>query len=401
MNQEATRTSDTRIPEVPVRAAVPVVPPACALALGLGALPWLGAGIAGWVLAAVLAAALLVGAWFVRSRMRALDEALRAEHRAHAAALAQVPEQTDVERLARQVLPIWSRHVESARALAEQAIEGLAGSFAAITGRLERAVQSSEATAGTLVNGGSGHSLVAVLEESRAALGGIVQALHGMVSDKQAVMKELTGLATLASDLRAMVDDVTQIADQTNLLALNAAIEAARAGDAGRGFAVVADEVRRLSALSKETATRISSRVQAAGTAMERTVNVARQQVDADAATVRGAEASIGNVIERYQHSVQNLSQAAQLLHTEGTGVRDEIRQLLVDLQFQDRMSQILRQVMGDMTRLETALADASGPAQICPDQWLQDMERTYATHEQRVNHGAKAGAASDDISFF
>lgn len=378
-----------------------VLPGVGAAALAVIALPALGRGTTAWALAGLIVLALGVLAWAMQRHVRALEGALADERRASAAALARVPEETAAERLARCILPIWCKHIETARGQAEQAIEGLARSFATIAERLERAVQSSESTAGSLARSESQHSLVAVIEESRLALGAIVQALQGMAAEKQTLMKELTGLATLAGDLRTMVDDVTEIAEQTNLLALNAAIEAARAGDAGRGFAVVADEVRRLSALSKETASRISSRVEAAGRTMDNTVHIARQQVDYDAATVRSAESSIGAVMSRFGAATQTVAQAAALLQTEGSGVRDEISSLLVELQFQDRMSQILRQVMTDMAKLEAALVAPSEHARLDPEHWLSDMECTYATHEQRVNHGARRETPSDDIRFF
>jgi len=134
---------------------------------------------------------------------------------------------------------------------------------------------------------------------------------------------------------------------------------------------------------------------------MEHTVQMARQQVDCDASTVRDAETSIGAVMTRFRDSTEGIAEAAAILRSEGSGVREDIAALIVDLQFQDRMSQILRQVMSDMTKLEAALVQPDARSALSPEQWLQNMERTYATHEQRVNHGLKGDEPAGSINFF
>jgi methyl-accepting chemotaxis protein len=90
-------------------------------------------------------------------------------------------------------------------------------------------------------------------------------------SESQAMLNSQTQeLSSKATDIRNVLEIISDIADQTNLLALNASIEAARAGEAGRGFAVVADEVRALAAKTQNSLTKINAGVQAVVYGVER-----------------------------------------------------------------------------------------------------------------------------------
>jgi methyl-accepting chemotaxis protein len=97
-------------------------------------------------------------------------------------------------------------------------------------------------------------------------------------SDNQAALSSQTQeLSGKASDIRKVLEIISDVADQTNLLALNASIEAARAGEAGRGFAVVADEVRALAAKTQNSLTQINTGVQAVIQGVERVCSANEQ----------------------------------------------------------------------------------------------------------------------------
>ncbi|MGN0505805.1 MAG: methyl-accepting chemotaxis protein [Lachnospiraceae bacterium] len=73
-------------------------------------------------------------------------------------------------------------------------------------------------------------------------------------------MELLQGMAT---EMKEIINIISNIAGKTNMLALNASIEAARAGDAGRGFAVVADQITQLANQTKSATDNIATMVNA------------------------------------------------------------------------------------------------------------------------------------------
>ena len=352
-----------------------------------------------WVAGASTAVAVAIGLWAVTNAASAQDNATTDAADAEAASSLQHAQAAGLEKLTTSVLPIWVRNVESARSLAQTSIEGLASSFSNLMSRLETAVATSEQTTGG--SEGSQSSLVGLLTESRADLQAIVSDLQSAVRAKSGMLDDISQLAGMTMELKARVADVASVARQTNLLALNAAIEAATAGERAQGFAVVAREVRALSRLSGEAAKGIAQKVEMAGAAMEKTIASARAYAAQDAEAIRRAEAAIASVVGRFQASTSGLDASARDLQSRGREIRGEIQLLIVDLQFQDRMSQILQQVTKDMEKLEGKLKTEGGSFSPDVEAWLAEMKSTYATAEQRNNHDGGGQSSGDAITFF
>ncbi|CAK0754194.1 methyl-accepting chemotaxis protein [Gammaproteobacteria bacterium] len=315
----------------------------------------------------------------------------------------------DLERICLEVLPIFSRQVETSRAQTEEAITDLSRRFAAIVERLEQSLSSSRTSTEQFTDNHIHHGKVGggLFSQSETRLTSVVRALEGTVTDKNRILAEVHRLTDQMDALNQMALDVKKIADHTNLLALNAAIEAARAGSYGGGFGVVADEVRRLSRQSGETGKHMGEQVAALHNAVGAALAAAEESAHREGQMVAGAEGSIHQVLADFREFTERLESSASELRTSSAGIRKEIEDVLVALQFQDRTSQILALVCKNIDSLynqvltHTKTREQGGKAPpIDIRDWLAHMELSYTTWEQRRDHRSnKSGVEPGDKS--
>lgn len=383
-------------------AAAPVLLPVIAGLLALGASS-LNAGLPDAALATVL---VLVGAaatWWAVHQCRTAQRGLADTVRAQCV--------DGLEPLCRGVLPVWSGQVEIARSQTESAINDLALRFGNLSQRLESAVASSQATSQSS-NAGAGQGVVALLHSSETDLSSIISSLRSALKEKESLLQEVRALSRFTEELRDMAQNVGSIAHQTNLLAINAAIEAARAGEVGRGFAVVASEVRKLSQLSAETGKKMSATVETVNGAIAKTLQVSSQYALQDEAMTANSEQIIEKVLDRFRTTATGLNDSADMMRSESQLIHSEISDVLVALQFQDRVSQVLSHVRNDLDKLtstldasEQDLANGARPQTLDATGWLEALTSTFTMPEQHAvtQGGAQpvAQSSATEITFF
>ncbi|HEX7688527.1 MAG TPA: methyl-accepting chemotaxis protein [Burkholderiaceae bacterium] len=360
-----------------------------------------GASLAHSPAVAAVVGAVLVAAGVALDRRRARRE--RHERDAAGAFVA------GTDQLGQEVLPLWSAHIENSRQQMETAIAALSQRFAGIVDRLDQTLRAQN-------DDGAGRGLASLFEHSDARLREVLGSLKEAMASNGAMHEEVQSLGRFVAELQQMAAEVADIAQQTNLLAINAAIEAAHAGIEGRGFAVLAQEVRKLSAMSGETGQRMAAKVAVIAQAIDAARASAEASAQREAASLGASDDAINEVLGRFRDVTQAMESSATTLKHESEGIQSEIVEALVQLQFQDRVSQRMTHVRQNMERLPALLADsrrrfdASGElASVDARVLLDELEGSYAMVDERTTHAGEAGtpaapaasASLEEVTFF
>lgn len=297
-------------------------------------------------------------------------------------------------------LGIWAKQIENARQQTESAITDLTMRFGDIVQKMDmgiaRSRQESEAHAAEAAQDGS---------QAEKYLSQVITALREIQHSRDVLTAEISSIVAYTSELQRMAEDVKMIAFQTNMLSLNAAIEAAHAGEAGKGFAVVAHEVQMLSKASRDTGQNINQRIEAI-TGTLRKIDEHNKSVSGfDAEAIRTSEESIRTVLERQRERARQFTAAAHAARDESNTIKNDVEDALVKLQFQDRVSQILAQIVTSMEQAGSPTDAAQRDSNVVDleSRRLEQMASSYTTDEQRRIHaGLEAQAvAPGEATFF
>ncbi|MBL8699077.1 MAG: hypothetical protein JNK67_11930 [Alphaproteobacteria bacterium] len=240
-----------------------------------------------------------------------------------------------------------------------------------------------------------GDSEVETAEVIQVIDGRLGSLMSQIVQTSKHSVKVVYSLDDVVGDLgqvEQLIADVERINKQTNLLALNARIEAARAGEAGKGFGVVAHEVQELSKSMNAIANRMRSGIGQVASGIRSSHAAVRESANVDMTDLIVAREEIVKLmqalIEQYKGLTETVAGAMEISRESSALISRSV----VDMQFQDRATQRLQNVVDALSTLQAALesmqetsASSSGLPDGTPDEaWLRSLISQRSLGEMR-----------------
>lgn len=302
--------------------------------------------------------------------------------------------------MAREIVPVWRRHLSASREEADRGVNALLQHFSSLSDGLNGAISAAEGNRDAHVTAGAADDLV---ERHPEILQSLTEPLERLRTERRAMLEMLREVETGHQSLQRVAAELSRHARHVGLVAMNAAIEANRAGQAKGGFGAVAEEVREMALTAQKSGHELDELV---GATTERLVRLRRDTELAEASdealeieTRVRARALVDLLVG---HLGTALEQSRQLRET-SRQLRESLDGVFVGFQFQDRLNQMLGSLHDDLDRFEQWLREpaASATAQDAA-QWLRQLESTYTMQEQHAfHHGTGQIRKAAAVEFF
>ena len=301
-----------------------------------------------------------------------------------------------------QVLPVWSRQISTSRDVGDKAVTKLTVLFGDIVSRLEDMLKISRRSAHAETVQGSEKGFLDVVANSKADIKSVLTdlkaALEVVNDSKDMLLAEITMYSV---KMKEMAEDANLVAFQSQIIALNAEIEAARAGEAGRAFGAVVSEMRQLARQSRDASKKMTHQVDSIDSAMIRFYENDKEMSVKESQQLSSAEAMFNDIMERFNKVTVELEDSISILGAESKHIQNSISSALVQLQFQDRVSQIMDHVASNINVLdELTEADMQN---LDADAWLNEMKNKFTVEEEHGNLSGDqtSSVQSSSLTFF
>ena len=283
-----------------------------------------------------------------------------------------------------QVVPVWRRQLEMAKAATEVGFESMLETF----GRLSQGLSDVADRAEKLSPAQDAGATDQLLNDRPEVIDTLLAPVSKVLAQHERVAEQLSESSHALAGLAQMAKDMKGFARHTRMVAMNASIEANRIShERGGGFDAVAKEVRTLGARCDELAEQIHSHV----ASLNQKIKPLRRDAELQDSSAEEMQLELRTSARLAMESLvgdigRNMTSSRELREA-SSKVRDDLDEVLMGFQSGDRVSQMMAILAKDMERLAEWNA---GPAQAKladATEWLAALDQSYTMEEQRTQH--------------
>ena len=308
--------------------------------------------------------------------------------------------------LCETAFPTWSKQAGSCAQILESEVTDISLAISSMAEEISTAMTICADVVGEIVSRTEDRSDGS---DNREKMQSVADSLQRTVETRGSLLDDVNTLGPLTNGLETMANDVMEISTQTKLLALNATIEASRAGEAGKGFGVVASEVRALAMRSAEIA---EAKVKSSTDIQEKirhTQASADQAAEVENKMIEASNINMESILGEHDTTMRNLVTALAEIQGIDSKYRQSVSDVIIALQFQDRVGQILGNVSMSCESGLSLLVESIENNTRCIDfePWVEEMNSCFTTAEERENlrivrgdSTSESGAVAGEVSF-
>jgi methyl-accepting chemotaxis protein len=182
-------------------------------------------------------------------------------------------------------------------------------------------------------------------------------------------------------DTSGLITHIQKITKQTRLLALNATIESARAGEAGKSFAVVANEVKDVAQEIANLSDDMNSKITSVQNGVLKGYDVLKDVATTDMSDNIMAKENLDKLMKSLMKRNAAFTDTLKETASASQEISDNIMQMTIGMQFQDRTSQVVESCVCLLSALKEMLEmlQSATPKQMEKQPELQTIQQDFA----------------------
>lgn len=304
---------------------------------------------------------------------------------------------SELERLLLTISPILSQHVMISREHTEQEIVLLTRRFSDMVQRLQQIVNSADNTLD-----GASYNPDNVLNSSHELLLPVLELLNKSHQEGRDVLAGMQKLSARMVEIKGVLSDANDVYVRLKQFALSFATASAD-GEPGQSSTAIAEDADKLAHDLALVFQRLNQEVNDVALATVSTLQIA-ESGQLDDMAINQTEAKIDQILSHLGQVLAQYRDNASLLRNNAEQIQEEINNVLVALQFQDRVSQILTQVENNLLNMQKTIESIQQQGRprdvnmLKVDEAVEHIEEKYKSVS---SYPDQTSNNSDELTFF